>query len=311
MMANAARDPIFWAALDVANADGEEMGFAGLGEFCLRCHVPMGWTKGRASADLSMTPPDPPALGDADGCSLGPSTLGIDDPDSDFSGLTCHFCHRMMVNQTPPPGEESIYTENAKYWIDDEECETLIPPPFGEPCRHGPYDYDTINNQPPPHVWIQPDYLISNTICSNCHNVTNPLLNLRDATGVDQGVGFPIERTFKEWEQSDFSNTQSASFANCSSCHMPDATQNPVHASSQQLYNRTENLPIHQFAGSNSWIPQVLKGEYPNLDRDASFDATTAWAIDMLQNRSALVEITVPTTVLDGGLSTPKSRSQT
>ncbi len=297
MMANAARDPIFWAALDVANADGEEMGFAGVGEFCLRCHTPKGWTEDRASADLSATPPDPPGLGDADGCLLGPSPFRIGDPDSDFSGLTCHFCHRMMVNQTPPAGELPFYMESGKYWIDEEVCESQIPFPF-EPCRRGPYDYDAINDPTPPHPWIQSDYLLDNRICGNCHNVTNPLLNLVDANGDDAGVGgFPIERTFLEWEQSEFSDDQSPSFANCSSCHMPDATQDPAHASVQALYNRTGNMPIHQLVGGNTWIPQVLKGEYPSLNRDASFDATTAWAFDMLQNRSALVEVTTPSTV--------------
>ena len=42
MMANATRDPLFWAALDVANKDVE-----GSGDFCLRCHTPRGWLEGR------------------------------------------------------------------------------------------------------------------------------------------------------------------------------------------------------------------------------------------------------------------------
>ncbi|MEJ2085932.1 MAG: hypothetical protein P8Y44_09675 [Acidobacteriota bacterium] len=296
MMANAARDPIFWAALDVANADGEAMGFEGVGEFCLRCHVPKGWTEQRASADTSVVPPE---IGDADGCALGPHPLGIDDPDSDFSGLTCHFCHRMIVNASPPPGEQSFYEENASYWIDDEDCPGQ---PGNQPCRHGPYDYQGAGEQEAPHVWAHSNYLVDNTICGNCHNVTNPLLNLVDSSGVDQGVGFPIERTFKEWQQSDFSDSQSISFANCSSCHMPDADQGPVYASSFELNDRTGDLPIHQFVGGNTWIPQVLKGEYgASLNRDASFDASTAWAFDMLQNRSALVEITASETVVEDG----------
>jgi len=297
MMANAARDPIFWAALDVANADGEDMGYEGIGEFCLRCHVPKGWTEERASADTSV---NPPGLGDADGCSLGPHPLGIDDPDSDFSGLTCHFCHRMMVNDAPLPGEQPVYEENASFWIDDEACPDQ---PGNQPCRHGPYDYQGAGEQEAPHVWEFSDYLVDNTVCGNCHNVTNPLLNLVDANGVDQGIGFPIERTFKEWQQSDFSDSQSGSFANCSSCHMPDADQGPIYASSFELNDRTGDLPIHQFVGGNTWIPQVLKGEYgASLNRNASFDATTAWAFDMLQNRSALVEITTSETVVEDGL---------
>src|SRR6187549_2726895 len=47
MMANATRDPLFWAALDVANRDGEENGAPGIGDYCLRCHAPQGWFAGR------------------------------------------------------------------------------------------------------------------------------------------------------------------------------------------------------------------------------------------------------------------------
>ena len=42
MMAQAGRDPLFWAALDVANND-----VPGIGDFCLRCHSPAGWLDGR------------------------------------------------------------------------------------------------------------------------------------------------------------------------------------------------------------------------------------------------------------------------
>ncbi len=55
MMAQAGRDPLFFAALDVANADA-----AFSGEFCLRCHIPRGWLNGRSSVTdgSSMTEND-------------------------------------------------------------------------------------------------------------------------------------------------------------------------------------------------------------------------------------------------------------
>ena len=52
-------------------------------------------------------------------------------------------------------------------------------------------------------------------------------------------------------------------------------------------------------ARGNAWIPQVLEGEYPGLDRAASLDATTAWAQDLLQNRSATVEIIAESSLSD------------
>lgn len=294
MMANAVRDPIFWAALDVANQDGAELGAEGIGEFCLRCHAPSAWLEGRANAGSGADP-----VGDADGCGLSGS---IDGEDGDFSGLTCHFCHRMEVNASPPGDQEAAYFENANFWIDDVVCSNPMPHPQ-EPCRSGPYDYDGApHHSLPLHEWSYSDYQVGNDLCGNCHNVTSPLHHLKDAAGQDTGVPYPIERTFKEWQQSTLGDPGSPEFTSCSSCHMPDTTQDPACASSQCRNNRTGDMPLHQLAGGNTWIPKILKGEYgAGLDRDASFDATIAWALDLLQNDSATLEVSVPSEVGAGG----------
>ncbi len=268
MMANAGRDPLFWAALDVANND-----LPGAGDFCLRCHAPAAWLAGR------FEPPD----GTTDGCGM----LGyLDDPDNDFSGVSCHFCHRMQVNDDPPPGEDSVYYENGKFWIDDADC----PGPGSEPCRRGPYDYMGSPDTPPTHEWAFSSYHVDSDICGNCHNVTSPALNLLDQDGVDTGVGFPIERTFKEWQQSDFA-PGGGSEQTCQGCHMEDAEGDPVYACLHQKNNRAGELATHRLAGGNAWIPAVLQGEYPALLRSDEFAATIAWTEDMLQNRSAIVEL--------------------
>jgi len=71
MMAQAGRDPLFFAALDVANA-----GAAHAGEFCLRCHMPNGWLNGRSSA--------------ADGSQM---------TGQDQEGVQCSVCHRLVDPQ--------------------------------------------------------------------------------------------------------------------------------------------------------------------------------------------------------------------
>lgn len=68
MMANAARDPLFHAALTIANQD-----IPGSGEMCIRCHSPRAYLFGRAD------PPDATAL----------------EPD-DFDSINCDFCHRLV-----------------------------------------------------------------------------------------------------------------------------------------------------------------------------------------------------------------------
>src|ERR1043166_2350057 len=42
LMSQAARDPLFYACLDIAEADAP-----GSGDMCIRCHVPKAWLEGR------------------------------------------------------------------------------------------------------------------------------------------------------------------------------------------------------------------------------------------------------------------------
>jgi hypothetical protein len=62
MMANAGRDPIFWATVAVAEQD-----FDGAGDLCIRCHSTAGWLAGRS------TPTD------GSGLAAGDSDLPHDD----------------------------------------------------------------------------------------------------------------------------------------------------------------------------------------------------------------------------------------
>ena len=96
MMANAARDPLFWAALDVANDDVPDVG-----AWCLRCHSPRGFLAGRT---------EPPG-GSTDGCSLDGF---LDAEDNDFAGVGCQLCHRMEVNPMPPVGELPVVVQEAR-----------------------------------------------------------------------------------------------------------------------------------------------------------------------------------------------------
>ncbi|MEO8167940.1 MAG: multiheme c-type cytochrome, partial [bacterium] len=66
-MANAARDPFFYAATAIANKY-----VTGAGEYCIRCHSPTGWL------EQHYTPP------------TGESLTG-----NDLNGVQCDFCHRM------------------------------------------------------------------------------------------------------------------------------------------------------------------------------------------------------------------------
>lgn len=90
MMANAARDPVFFAALAVANQDKP-----GVGTYCLRCHSPIGFVQGHA------TPPDGSAFDDID-----------------KQGIGCETCHRatQSLGADAPylvANAQLVYTENT------------------------------------------------------------------------------------------------------------------------------------------------------------------------------------------------------
>lgn len=283
MMANAGRDPVFWAALDVANND-----LPGVGEYCLRCHAPKAWLEGRASAGAG------PTLGDADGCALAGNidqSLG-----NDFEGVTCHLCHRMEINDSPPPGEDPNYLENAQFWIDDVVCANGDPPMA--PCRRGPYDYPMGGGDfPPPHEWAYSEYHTQSQFCGTCHNVTNPVLTLIDENGADTGVPYPVERTYGEWTQSDYAVPMGPSFQTCQSCHMPDGGVAGQHACGQGLNDRTGELPGHELVGGNAWVPGLLRDQYGStIDNGSAFDDTIARAQQMLQG-AAQVTVDAPAEV--------------
>ncbi len=163
MMANAARDPIFWAAVDIANQDSP-----GVGEWCIRCHAPKAWLEGRSAQ--------------ANGAGLEGS---IDAAGGDFDGIDCQFCHRLYEGPTGTP-----FTQNAQFWVDDGT-------PADAPPHRGPYDETKA-----PHPWAYSEYHVTSTICAVCHNVKNPRVNLLDENGADTGLLFPEQSTYDEWSQS-------------------------------------------------------------------------------------------------------------
>lgn len=84
MMANAARDPVFWAGVAIAAQDkpGETAS-------CVRCHAPRAFLAGRDDA----------------------TAIDELDPD-DLAGVDCDLCHRMIDDGVTAPGD-------ARYTIDD------------------------------------------------------------------------------------------------------------------------------------------------------------------------------------------------
>ena len=306
MMANAARDPMFWAAVDVANRD-----VPGVGDYCIRCHAPNAWLSGRVRKDGSGG-----FVNGANGCLLQGDHDNFDGKGNDYSGIGCQFCHR--IAPTGPVGQPVI-TFNANIWFDDALNCTANGQTAGGPCRRGPYRYPdstptgVIN---PPHGWQQDNSYEGSAYCGTCHNVSTPdtnngpLKTLILNNGTNTGVPFPLDRTYSEWLNSDYSDTLfrdgtensgpstgSAYGETCQACHMRNSTQTTARACSMTTPGtRTSNLAVHEFAGANGFMVSVLKSLYgTQLDRIAAFDRTLALINDNLTNRSARIAVSLQT----------------
>jgi hypothetical protein len=287
MMANAGRDPIFWATLAVAEQD-----FDGAGDLCIRCHSTAGWLGGRS------TPTD------GSGLAAG-----------DSDGVECDYCHKM----TNPDDSEHLGVMNAPFIANDEGT----PPTgyygsgmasiWGGAEKLGPY-----NDAEARHQFLQSTFHRSTDFCGTCHDVSNPAVgDLAHNNGAQPTAGpvtasgvpgspvdgkaafnnFPfmygiVERTFSEYKSSALSDTlvsdyntlpadlqagaikaayESALVAgtggnyadgttpryfSCQTCHLRPVEGFGCNKKGAPL---RADLPLHDMTGGNYWMPDAIQ----------------------------------------------------
>lgn len=230
MMAQAARDPLYWSTFTVAAQDSLwAIGSPNATDLCLRCHMPNGWLEGRSDV--------------ANGSAM---TGG------DFDGVQCDFCHHLwdphFEDTYAGTREGSDWTgywdeagnsgpgsgTQAQVWADDTHLSDIGltaaisfmngQPFFGPDHRPVSAGYTEASGG---QYFVSPDgfrrgpfsdaaqyhgiqysrYHKSKYLCATCHDVSNPvLLNL----GADPAqplpsetqpaaAYFPVERTFSEF----------------------------------------------------------------------------------------------------------------
>ncbi|MBN1787483.1 MAG: hypothetical protein JW806_03725 [Sedimentisphaerales bacterium] len=241
MMAQAARDPIFWACFTVALQDSIwALGNANAGDICERCHFPEGWLGGRS---------DPP------NASLMTA--------SDFDGLHCDFCHSLYdpffettygglregsdwsgywdeAGNTGPGSGTLSQTEATKTYQEDLSLSVDIKmfsgsdfytkfnvPVYSTYTENGSGQYfssgggqkrASFADAEGKHQQLYSRYHKSKYFCSTCHDVSNPALANLGLSGLpDQSGGldlttdqysafryFHVERTYSEFMLSDY-----------------------------------------------------------------------------------------------------------
>lgn len=298
MMGQAARDPIFLAALAIAEQDAD---FAG--DFCLRCHAPIGWAEGRVSA-----------AGLTDGSGL---------TGKDLDGVSCSVCHRLV---------DPVYKPGISPAVDSGILASVtggvpVNPGSGQYVldpidrRRGPYDlaadYSGFFSY---HAFEVSPFHQTAELCATCHDVSNPLytrqldgtyaLNDLDAPHPtqDKSDQFPVERTYSEWTQSAFAvssidlggrfggNLPAVSI--CQDCHMEDTTGDGCRF--PPTFTRTD-LPQHNLNGANSWVLRGVRHLYPDIETGLNaqrVDDSIARAESMLARASDME------TIVDGGTLT-------
>jgi hypothetical protein len=278
MMGQAARDPLYHAALAVANQDA-----AFAGDLCIRCHVPAGWLDGRS------VPTDGSALAGAD-----------------LQGVSCNFCHR-MVDPVYKPGVSPAADKGILAAVGD-----LPPNPHSgnyivdpDDVRRGPFDMGPDFFY---HEWAQSPFHQDSAMCATCHDVSNPVYSRQpDGSYALNDLGqphdsqskydmFPVERTYSEWLMSAFAQApidmggrfggNKLEVSSCQDCHMPDVT-----AQGCRFEPPRDDMPLHAFSGGNNWVLRAIRNLYPDSETyltETAVDQSIDRAVAMLQAASDL-----------------------
>jgi len=285
LMAHAGRDPVMYACMDIANAEAP-----GIGDACIRCHMPKAWLEGRS------TPTDA-------------SAVTVDDRDS----ITCHFCHRLVdpYNKPGAPAADSAILAALGADLPIQSMDLGMPSMPGDNGSAG-YVVDPQDrrrgprNIIPSDVWLSGQPLPPNDaccdffhevvgsndtftsalhrrsdICATCHDVSfGHLMRQPDGSYTFNGTGnhhptgnkydmIPEQRTYSEWLKSDFATTgvdmggrfgglNHPIIRDCQDCHMPvDDVQACLDSRSLRVDTRR-----HYFSGAATWVLDAIGAHY-------------------------------------------------
>ena len=279
LMANAGRDPLFFAQLATASQD-----VPGVGYFCLRCHVPMSVPTGRAVYGNER------------------ALSGID-----RDGVSCLFCHSMVDplgdDASAVAGDREILAALADRPLHYGNAAFVLDPSW---LRRGPYA-----DASPPHAAAVSPFVKRSEMCGTCHDVGNVrVTRLADGTyqyvpagqgtpNADPTAQFPLERTYTEWRLSAFADggvdagglfggdAGPAVVSTCQDCHMPR-----VSAQACAFAGTRSDLARHEFAGASAWVLEIIGMQYAADVDLAALAEGKANAIAMIQ-RAATVSLSV------------------
>ena len=266
MMANAARDPLFWAVLS-AELDAAPSLTAEVEATCLRCHAPMAVHQ--AALDGTTLPSAAELRQGTDST----TALGRE-------GVSCTTCHRIS-----PDGMGQPETWSGLFEI--EPSKAIFGPhadPFTTPMEN--------------HTGFTPtegSHMLESEVCASCHTLQTPTVSGDTPTGHT----FLEQASYLEWQISAFGPDGDTPRA-CQSCHMSTADAGGTAIETRIARNPGgSDFPIdprqpfgqHFQVGGNTFMLGILRDNAdvlnPRADR-ATFDAAIARTQTMLGTAGGL-----------------------
>jgi hypothetical protein len=271
MMANAARDP-YWQAAVRREVDKLPELSEVIQDKCSNCHMPMAQYTAGAEGGAGLI------FGDQ----------GFLSPENELNklaldGVSCTLCHQVRSD-----GLGTAASFSGGFFVDT----TLRRP---ERLLFGPYKSSeqdvTIMAGASGYIPEQGLHLTRSELCATCHTLYTPYV---DATGEIAGE-FAEQVPYLEWYYSDYRSSQ-----NCQDCHMPEAEGGvSISTTSQKLRSP---FAKHNFVGGNVYMLTILDRFGDELGVTASseyFQATIERTLDQMQNDTAV--LTLDEARLSGG----------
>ena len=262
MMANAARDPYWHAAVRRESID-YPAAQADIEAECSKCHMPMARIEAHVAGREGSVFANLPIGAHATRSAL----LAAD-------GVSCTVCHQITKDKLGT--RESLV---GGFVID-------FATPWGSRNMFGPFEVDrgrtTIMRSATSFQPGQGTHIQSSELCATCHTLYTHSL----APGATPGE-MPEQAPYQEWEHSVFKETQS-----CQSCHMPVVTE-PVRISSVWGEPR-EAVSRHTFPGGNFLMMRIFARFGQELGVTVApqeFERAAGRTIEHLQAESASVVI--------------------
>jgi len=259
MMANAARDPFFLAAVAAevaADPDHRDE----IEAKCLHCHAPMASVEARERGSKGLSVAG--LAGDSDSARLA------------RDGVSCTLCHQIL-----PDGLGEPASFNGGFLVGEDR---ELYGPHREPDILPMIRITGYTPREAPHV-------AESSLCATCHTV---ILD-------PEGRRIPEQTPYLEWRNSAFHETQSCQhchmpLSNRAGARIETRIARSTHGGDIPRLSPRQPYGRHLFVGGNTLLPAIFRDHRAELSVEApaaAFEATLGAALEQLQERTARIAV--------------------